>query len=102
MAEAPFKSRQLLRCAGHGGESCDGQEQLVREEMHLKVARLELSLDGFLRLRHTIDATPGRQTAMAVVLQKPAPSIVPTVASGPVATDKPVTLRKPICAWVTA
>ena len=62
---------------------------------------LELSLDGFLRSRHTIEVTPGRQTAMAVVLQKPAPSIVPTVASGPVATDKPVTLRKPIWRWVT-
>ena len=60
---------------------------------------LELSLDGFLRSRHTIEVAPGRQTAMSVVLQKPASPIVPTVVRVPVAIDKPV--RRPIWRWVT-
>ena len=62
---------------------------------------LELSLDGFLRSRHTIEVAHGRQTAMAVVLQKPAPPIVSVAVNAPVAFDKPLTPRRPIWRWVT-
>lgn len=62
---------------------------------------LELSLDGFLRSRHKIEVAHGRQTALAVVLQKPAPPIASAAVNAPVAFDKPLTPRRPIWRWVT-
>lgn len=62
---------------------------------------LELSLDGFLGSRHTIEVAHGRQTAMTVVLQKPAPPIASVAVNAPIAFDKPLTPRRPIWRWVT-